>query len=141
MRVSTLESIAGRVVDETLGVVRGTIVWSRGLKKFNRGGIRAVEYMTTADVSDGLNKARDDAEAALISQAQAMGADSIIGVRFEIVEMGAGLFSASAMGTAVRTSAVASTAPIQATPAAMPAMAAANDAGAVILPFRMRATG
>ncbi len=141
MRVSTLESIAGRVVDETLGVVRGTIVWSRGLKKFSRGGIRAVEYMTTSDVSDGLNKARDDAEAALIHQAEAMGADSIIGVRFEIVEMGAGLFSASAMGTAVRTSAMAPALPVQAVPVAMPAMAAANDAGAVILPFRMRAAG
>ncbi len=107
MRVSTLESIAGRTVDETLGVVRGTIVWSRGLKKFSRGGIRAVEYMSTADVAEGLNKAREDAEAALIRQAEAMGADPIIGVRFEIVEMGAGIFSASAMGTAVRTCAMA----------------------------------
>ena len=97
--------------------------------------------MTTSDVSDGLNKARDDAEAALIHQAEAMGADSIIGVRFEIVEMGAGLFSASAMGTAVRTSAMAPALPVQAVPVAMPAMAAANDAGAVILPFRMRAAG
>lgn len=141
MRVSTLESIAGRVVDETLGVVRGTIVWSRGLKKFNRGGIRAVEYMTTADVAEGLNKARDDAEAALVRQAEAMGADSIIGVRFEIVEMGAGLFSASAMGTAVRTSALAPALPVEVAPATMPVMAAANDAGAVILPFRMRAAG
>jgi uncharacterized protein YbjQ (UPF0145 family) len=141
MRVSTLETIAGRVVDETLGVVRGTIVWSRGLKKFNRGGIRAVEYMTTDDVAEGLNKARDDAEAALIKQANAMGADSIIGVRFEIVEMGAGLFSASATGTAVRTVAVAAPLPVQAAPVPMPAMAAANDAGAVILPFRMRAAG
>lgn len=141
MRVSTLETIAGRVVDETLGVVRGTIVWSRGLKKFNRGGIRAVEYMTTDDVAQGLNKARDDAERALISQAEAMGADSIIGVRFEIVEMGAGLFSASAMGTAVRTVPVTTSVPVMAAPVGMPMAAAANDAGAVILPFRMRAAG
>ncbi len=141
MRVSTLESIAGRTVDETLGVVRGTIVWSRGLKKFSRGGIRAVEYMSTADVAEGLNKAREDAEAALIRQAEAMGADSIIGVRFEIVEMGSGLFSASAMGTAVRSSAIAAPVPVQAAPLAMPMMTAANDGGAVILPFRMRAAG
>lgn len=142
MRVSTLESIAGRTVDETLGVVRGTIVWSRGLKKFSRGGIRAVEYMSTADVAEGLNKAREDAEAALIRQAEAMGADSIIGVRFEIVEMGAGLFSASAMGTAVKTSAIAPAMPLQAAPVALPVMTPANDAGAVILPFRpMRAAG
>jgi uncharacterized protein YbjQ (UPF0145 family) len=136
MRVSTLESIAGRVVEETLGVVRGTIMWSRGLKKFSRGGIRAVEYMTTEDVAQGLNKAREDAEAALIRQAEALGADAIIGVRFEIVEMGAGMFSASAMGTAVRTSAIAVPQPAFA-PARMPQFAhAANDFGAVVLPFR-----
>lgn len=140
MRVSTLETIAGRVVDETLGVVRGTIVWSRGLKKFSRGGIRAVEYMTTADVAEGLNKAREDAEKALILQAEAMGADSIVGMRFEIVEMGAGLFSASAMGTAVKTSAIApAAAPVAVPPVIHPAMAPANDAGAVILPFRRMA--
>ncbi len=140
MRVSTLETIAGRVVDETLGVVRGTIVWSRGLKKFSRGGIRAVEYMTTADVAEGLNKAREDAEKALILQAEAMGADSIVGMRFEIVEMGAGLFSASAMGTAVKTSAIApAAAPVAVLPVIHPAMAPANDAGAVILPFRRMA--
>lgn len=136
MRVSTLESIAGRVVEDTLGVVRGTIMWSRGLKKFSRGGIRAVEYMTTEDVAQGLNKAREDAEAALIRQAEALGADAIIGVRFEIVEMGAGMFSASAMGTAVKTSSIAAPAPVY-VPAPMPQFAAAaNDSGAVVLPFR-----
>ncbi|MBL8791636.1 MAG: heavy metal-binding domain-containing protein [Rhizobiales bacterium] len=140
MRVSTLENIAGRQVDETLGVVRGTIVWSRGLKKFSRGGIRAVEYMTTADVAEGLNKAREDAEKALMLQAEAMGADAIVGMRFEIVEMGAGLFSASAMGTAVRTSAIApAAAPLPAAPISLPVMAPANDSGAVILPFRRMA--
>ena len=141
MRVSTLESIAGRVVEDTLGVVRGTIMWSRGLKKFSRGGIRAVEYMTTEDVAQGLNKAREDAEAALIRQAEALGADAIIGVRFEIVEMGSGMFSASAMGTAVKTSASAAQRPSHA-PTPMPQFAAAaNDSGAVVLPFRtMRAT-
>jgi len=141
MRVSTLETIAGRTVDETLGVVRGTIVWSRGLKKFNRGGIRAVEYMTNTDVAEGLNKAREDAEAALMRQAESMGADAIVGMRFEIVEMGAGLFSASAMGTAVKTSAIAPAMPVMATTAKLPVMTPANDAGAVILPFRMRAAG
>ncbi len=141
MRVSTLESIAGRVVEETLGVVRGTIMWSRGLKKFSRGGIRAVEYMTTEDVAQGLNKAREDAEAALIRQAEALGADAIIGVRFEIVEMGAGMFSASAMGTAVKTAAIAPAQPAYVAPAPMPYFAnAANDSGAVVLPFR-RALG
>ena len=97
--------------------------------------------MTNTDVAEGLNKAREDAEAALMRQAESMGADAIVGMRFEIVEMGAGLFSASAMGTAVKTSAIAPAMPVMATTAKLPVMTPANDAGAVILPFRMRAAG
>ena len=106
MRVTTLETVAGRMVEETLGVVRGSIMWSRGLKKFSRGGIRAMEYMTNEDVADGLNQARLDAEEAMKRHARAMGADSIVGLRLEIMEMGSGMFQASATGTAVRTSAL-----------------------------------
>ncbi|MCA0432829.1 MAG: YbjQ family protein [Proteobacteria bacterium] len=104
MKVTTLENVAGRLVEETLGVVRGAVLWSRGLKKFNRGGIRAMEYMTNEDVAEGLNQARTDAEKSLIRQATALGADAIVGLRIEIIEMGAGMYQASAMGTAVRTS-------------------------------------
>ncbi|MFO1032768.1 MAG: heavy metal-binding domain-containing protein [Hyphomicrobiales bacterium] len=102
MRVTTLETVAGRVVEDTLGVVRGTVLWSRGLKKFSRGGIRSIEYTSTDDMAEGLNKARADAEADLIRQASALGADAIVGVRFEIAEMGAGMFCATATGTAVK---------------------------------------
>jgi uncharacterized protein YbjQ (UPF0145 family) len=136
MRVTTLETIAGRVVEDTLGVVRGTIMWSRGIRKFSRGGIRSMEYMSTEDVAEGLNKARVDAEATLVRQAEALGADAIIGVRFEIMEMGAGMFSASASGTAVKTAETVS-AVRRVAPVAMPFLAqAANDGGAQILPFR-----
>ncbi len=106
MKVTTLETVAGRMVEETLGVVRGSVLWSRGLKKFSRGGIRAMEYMTNEDVAEGLNQARLDAEEALKRQALSLGADAVVGLRFEILEMGAGMFQAAATGTAVRTSAL-----------------------------------
>lgn len=143
MIVTTLESVAGRIVEDTLGIVRGTVLWSRGLKKFSRGGIRAVEYMNTEDVAEGLNKARGDAEAQLMRQAEAMGADAIVGVRFEIMEMGSGMFSASASGTAVKTSTIVPQVLVQPAPAVHPMFAnAANDGGAVVLPFRtMRVAG
>jgi uncharacterized protein YbjQ (UPF0145 family) len=140
MRVTTLEQIAGREVEDTLGVVRGTALWSRGLKKFSRGGVRSVEYMTTEDMAEGLNKARADAEAALVKQAVALGADAVVGVHFEISEMGAGMFSASACGTAVKTvvpQQLAAPASIRSHYAPMPNLGrAANDSEAVILPFR-----
>jgi uncharacterized protein YbjQ (UPF0145 family) len=137
MRVTTLETIPGRFIDDTVGVVRATIMWSRGLKKFSRGGIRSMEYMTTADISDGLNKAREEVEAAMIKQAQDKGADAIIGMRFEIMEMGSGMFSASGMGTAVKSSQLPHQAPAQIQDnVALPHFAAAANDGAVVLPFR-----
>ena len=143
MRVTTLETVAGRVVEDTLGVVRGTVLWSRGLKKFSRGGIRSIEYTSTDDMAEGLNKARADAEADLIRQASALGADAIVGVRFEIAEMGAGMFCATATGTAVKTAALQAAAPAPARVLEPPARAAvpfiaaaANDSGAAVLPFR-----
>ena len=111
MKVTTLETVAGRIVEETLGVVRGSVLWSRGLKKFSRGGIRAVEYMTKEDVMEGLNQARIDAEEAAQRQAKLLGADAIIGLRIEVVELAGGMFQASAMGNAVKTSALPSVVP------------------------------
>jgi uncharacterized protein YbjQ (UPF0145 family) len=138
MRVTTLDSVAGRIVEDTLGVVRGSVMWARGLKKLSRGGVRTLEYMTLDDVAEGINGARSQAEAALIKQAEAMGADSIVGLKVEIVEMGAGMFAANATGTAVTTSKLATPAYMETKRSASEMMdldAAAND-GAVVLPFR-----
>ncbi len=141
MKVTTLETVAGRIVEETLGVVRGSVLWSRGLKKFSRGGIRAVEYMTKEDVMEGLNQARIDAEEAAQRQAKLLGADAIIGLRIEVVELAGGMFQASAMGNAVKTSALPSAAPAFGRRMDLPFAAPANDS-AVILPFRnLRAAG
>lgn len=141
MRVTTLDSFAGRSIEDTLGVVRGTVMWTRGLKKFSRGGIRAVEYMTSSDVAEGLNQARMDAEAAMKRQAAQMGADGIIGLKFEMIEMGGGMFQASVTGTAVRTESSEKSAPVFGKRMDMPMPVAANDS-AMILPFRpLRAVG
>jgi uncharacterized protein YbjQ (UPF0145 family) len=140
MRVTTLDSVAGRIVEETLGVVRGSVLWSRGLKKFSRGGIRAVEYMTNEDVAEGLNKARLDAEEALKRQAMSLGADAVVGLRIEIIEMGSGMFQAAAMGTAVRTTALPAATPAFGRRMELPFGDPANDS-AVILPFRQARGG
>jgi uncharacterized protein YbjQ (UPF0145 family) len=119
MKITTLETIAGRTNEETLGVVRGSALWSRRIMKYNHGGLRGLQYTTMDDMAEGLDGAKEAAEAKAKAQAKALGADAIVGLRLEVFEMSEGLFTAVATGTAVRTEAL---------PAAMPAFnSAAND--------------
>ena len=139
MKISTLESIAGRSVSETLGYIRGTAIWSRRIMKNRTVGLRALEHMTNDDIANGLAKVREDAEIALQRNAVAMGADAVIGLRIELIELGNDTFQAVAFGTAVRTDAL---------PLALPAFEEpvfeqvfdrpANEHGATIIAFRPR---
>jgi uncharacterized protein YbjQ (UPF0145 family) len=119
MKTTTTETLAGRLVEDALGVVRGQILWARRVMKYNTSGLRGLNYTTMDEMADGLQKAREDAEAKAKAQAKAMGGDAIINLKLEITELSDGLFQAVATGTAVRTSALPHALPILA--------AAAND--------------
>jgi uncharacterized protein YbjQ (UPF0145 family) len=134
MRVTTLETFAGRTIEETLGVVRGSAIWTRRISKNSTAGHRALEHMTMDDVADGLSSVREKAEAKMNINATNMGADGIIGLKVELIELGNDMFQAIAYGTAVRSEAL---------PVASPAFASnfghvANDFDAVVLPFQQR---
>ena len=127
MRVTTMETIAGRVTEETVGVVRGSALWSKRITKYSNGGLRGLQYTTMIEMAEGLNNAKEEAEQKALAQAKALGADSIIGLRLEVFEMTEGLFTAVATGTAVRTSEL---------PKLMPSFAVpANDDGFEAIPY------
>jgi uncharacterized protein YbjQ (UPF0145 family) len=137
MKVSTLETIAGHSVEETLGVVRGSAIWSRRISKNSTAGHRALEHMTINDVADGLADVREQAEKKMIQNAKTMGANGVIGMKIELIELGNDMYQAIAYGTAIVSEALA---------AATPAFAntfgnVANDYNAVVLPFQQRRFG
>jgi uncharacterized protein YbjQ (UPF0145 family) len=141
MRITTLETIAGRTVEDTLGIVRGSALWARRINKNSTAGHRAMEYMSMDEMSDGLVEVRAKAEDKMRQTALAMGADSIIGMKFELVEIGNQMFQAIAYGTAVLTEALPQATPAFATSPVLSKTfgPAANDADAVVLPFQARA--
>ena len=114
MKVTTTETIAGRLVEETLGVVRGSVLWSRSIMKNSHGGLRGLSYSNLDQMSEGLNQAKDGAEAKAMTQAQVLGADAIINLRYELMELSNGVFQAVATGTAVKTSTLQTALPIMA---------------------------
>lgn len=103
MIVTTMEAIAGRITQETMGVVRGTHLWTRRIIKSSFGGIRNVAVTGVKEMDQGLAEAKDQAQKAMIAEAKTMGADSVIGVRIDVVEMSNGVFCVNATGTAVKT--------------------------------------
>jgi uncharacterized protein YbjQ (UPF0145 family) len=103
MIVTTMDGIAGRITQETVSVVRGTQLWSRRVIKSSFGGIRNFQVTGTQELDAGLADSKEKAQQAMIGQAKAMGADSVIGVRIDVIEMSNGVFCVNATGTAVKT--------------------------------------
>ena len=111
MIVTTMDGIAGRITQETMGVVRGTQLWTRRVIKSSFGGIRNFEVTGLKDLDAGLNEAKEQAQKAMVEQAAKMGADSIVGVRIDVIEMSNGVFCVNCTGTAVKTIALPATIP------------------------------
>lgn len=120
MLMTTLDGIAGHITEETLGVVRGTAMWTRRITKTSMGGIRHIQATTLNDLDQGLNVAKEQASNFIKAQAAKLGADAIVGFRIEVTEMSNGTFCISAAGTAVKTTKLPANVP-------MPPPAAATD--------------
>lgn len=99
--ISTAGDVKGWKVKEFKGVVFGTTVRTRGaLGRFMAGfeailGGRASSYMT--ELEKAKNEALDDA----IKKADALGANALIGVDFDMSEVLEGYIMFSVNGTAV----------------------------------------
>ena len=102
MIVVTTESVAGHRVTEALGQVFGVVVRSRGIGGNMMAGLRSIvggeikEY--TALVEDTRRHAIDR----LVTNAQLMGADAVVMMRFDSGEIGQTMNEVVAYGTAVR---------------------------------------
>ena len=129
MIVTTMDGIAGRMTQETLGVVRGTSLWTRRLIKNSFGGIRNLQVTGVAQLDQGINQAREEASKLMLDQARTMGADSIVGVRIDVIEMSNGVFCVNATGTAVKTVVIPALIP------ADPAAPETDDAGVFNMAF------
>jgi len=102
MELSNTESIAGKEVTETLGLVRGNTVRARNVGRDITQGLRNLAGGELKGYTDLMTDARDQAQDRMIEEAEALGADGVINVRFttsSIADSGAEIL---AYGTAVR---------------------------------------
>ncbi|MCD6135988.1 heavy metal-binding domain-containing protein [Candidatus Bipolaricaulota bacterium] len=98
----TTETIEGREIAEVLGLVRGNTIRARNVGRDIMAGLRNIVGGEIKDYTRMLSQARDQALERMIRDAEAKGADAVVGMRFTTSQTMAGAAEILAYGTAVR---------------------------------------
>ena len=100
--VTTAFQLEGFRVVKTLGVVRGIIVRSRSIIGNLGASIQSIFGGNISLYTELCERAREDAYNLMLSHAGALGANAVIGVRYDATEIAPGVTEVLAYGTAVR---------------------------------------
>ena len=99
--VTTAFELPGHRVVRNLGIVRGIVVRSRSIVGQIGAGLQTLVGGNITLYTELCEKARADAYALLLDHAAEMGANGIIGMRYDANEVASGVTEVLAYGTAV----------------------------------------
>jgi uncharacterized protein YbjQ (UPF0145 family) len=99
--VTTMMELPGYRIAKSLGVVRGLTVRSRSIVGNLIGGLQSLFGGNITIYAALCERARSDAYADMVSHAQQLGANAVVGVRYDATELMAGLTEVLCYGTAV----------------------------------------
>jgi len=102
MIVSTMNDLPGYRIDEVLGEVTGLTVRSRNVGTQIGANLKALVGGELKGLTKQLAQSREEAKDRLIEEAQAIGADAVLAMRFDSDEIGQGYQELVAYGTAVK---------------------------------------
>ena len=101
MKIYTTNYITGKNL-ETLGLVQGSTVQSKHIGRDLAASFKTIVGGELKGYTEMMNEARKVATARMIEQAEAMGADAIIAVRYSSSAVMDGAAEIMAYGTAVK---------------------------------------
>ena len=101
MKLVSIESYPGKEI-EVLGLVKGTIVQTKNLGRDFMAGMKTLVGGEVVGYTEMLNEARQIATKRMVDEADALGADAIIGVRYGSSQVMQGAAEVVAYGTAVK---------------------------------------
>jgi len=101
MIIVTSEHVAGYKITETKGQVFGLVVRSRGIGGNVMAGLRSIVGGEINEYTQMLEEARRHATDRMVQNAQAMGANAVVVMRFDSSEIGQTMSEIVAYGTAV----------------------------------------
>ena len=102
MIVTTGFDIQGKQITEYLGVVRGIVVRATGIGRGIIGGIKSIAGGNIEEFTVVCEAARMEAFNRMVQHAHEVGADAIIGMRYDATEFSQGSTEVLAYGTAIK---------------------------------------
>jgi uncharacterized protein YbjQ (UPF0145 family) len=102
MLISTTENIPGREVVEVIDIARGSTVRARNIGRDFFAGLKNIVGGEISEYTRLMADAREQAIDRMIGDAERLGADAIINVRFTTAMVMQGCSEILAYGTAVR---------------------------------------
>ncbi|MCQ2107806.1 MAG: YbjQ family protein [Fibrobacter sp.] len=101
MKLYTTDFISGKEI-ETIQMVKGSIVFSKNVVRDVFAGLKSIIGGELAGYTEMLEQARQEATNRMVIQAQNIGADAIVSVRFMTSAVMAGAAEIIVYGTAVK---------------------------------------
>lgn len=98
----TIENLPGKEVTEILGIVRGSTVRARNVGRDIFAGLKNFIGGEISEYTKLQGQSRDEAMQRMIEEAEALGADAILNVRFSTSTITQGASEILAYGTAVK---------------------------------------
>ena len=98
----TTDFVPGREIAEALGVVRGSTIRAKHLGKDIVAGLRMVVGGEVKEYTEMLIEARNESVRRMEAQAEKLGADAVINLRFITSQVMSGAAEMLAYGTAVK---------------------------------------
>ena len=101
MKLVSIETIPGQEF-EALDIVRGTVVYSKNFGRDFMAGMKTLVGGEITGYTEMLVEARQIATKRMVDDAEAMGADAVIGIRYTSASVMQGAAEVIAYGTAVK---------------------------------------
>jgi len=99
--ISNLETLPGKTIVRHLGMVQGNTVRAKHVGKDLMAGIKNVFGGELHGYTELLTESREEATDRMVEQAESMGANAILNVRFSTSSVAAGAAELFVYGTAV----------------------------------------
>ncbi len=101
MFLSNIETIPNRTIEKHLGLVQGSTVRAKHVGRDIMAGFKNILGGELVAYTELMTEAREEAKQRMIQQAQSIGANAVINVRFATSSVAQGAAELFAYGTAV----------------------------------------
>lgn len=102
MIMTTTDAIPGRTIKGTLGLVRGNTVRARHIGHDFMAGIKNIVGGEIKEYTKLMAESREQCVARMLKEAEKLGADAIVGIRFVTSTVAQGAAELLVYGTAVK---------------------------------------